>query len=121
MKPVGGVPRGPGAVEGCGEQALDLMDGERDETGVSRRGLARSGRGRGLGVGAVPELRGDDGADRQGGHHKHEVAEDRGVKARLALVQAEVALSELEPLFSQPPLMPVKWTLSLAGCRVLGR
>jgi hypothetical protein len=36
------------------------------------------------------------------------------VQARLALVQAEVVLAELESLFNRPPLMPVKRKLSLA-------
>jgi len=42
------------------------------------------------------------------------VAADRGVEPRLALVQAEVVLSEFESFFSQPPLIPVKKKSSLA-------
>jgi hypothetical protein len=42
------------------------------------------------------------------------VAEDRGVQAGLALVQAEAVLAELEIFLNQPPLMPVKRKLSLA-------
>jgi hypothetical protein len=47
----------------------------------------RPGRRRCLGVGAVPEHRGGDSADRKGGHDQDEVAQDRGVEAGLALVQ----------------------------------
>jgi hypothetical protein len=39
---------------------------------------------------------------------------DRGVEPGLALVQAEVALAELEALLNRPPLMPVKRKSSLA-------
>jgi hypothetical protein len=42
------------------------------------------------------------------------VAEDRGVEPDLALVQAEAVLPELEILFSQPLLIPVKKKSSLA-------
>ena len=115
------MPVGRGALEGGGEQPFCLVNGDRDHAWFSRRRLARRDGRRGLGVGAVPELGGGDGADGQGGYDQHEVAQDRGVQARLALVQAEAVLAELESLLSQPPLMPVKWTLSLAGCRVLGR
>ena len=61
-----------------------------------------AGRAAGLGGGAVPELGGGDGADREGGHDEHEVAEDRGVEPCLALVQAELVLSELESFFYWP-------------------
>jgi hypothetical protein len=52
-----------------------------------------------LGAGAVAELGGGDGADGEGGHDEHEVAADGGVEPCLALVQAEVVLSELESFF----------------------
>ncbi|MCW2931571.1 MAG: hypothetical protein JWM19_2533 [Actinomycetia bacterium] len=73
---------------GC-EQAFYLRDGQRDQAGVGRWCLAWAHGGRGLGVGAVPELGGGHGADGEGGHDQHEVAEDRGVEPGLALVQAE--------------------------------
>jgi hypothetical protein len=45
----------------------------------------------GLGIGAVAE-QGSDGADRQGGHYQHGVADECGVQPGLALVQAEAAV-----------------------------
>lgn len=42
-------------------------------------------------IGIGPGYRGGD-ADGQGGHDTHEVAADRGVEPRLALIQAEVIL-----------------------------
>src|SRR5579875_2102992 len=45
---------------------------------------------------------GGDGANRQGGHHEHGVADDRGVQPGLALVQPEAVLSELEILLHRP-------------------
>jgi hypothetical protein len=83
-----------------GEQAFYLGDGQRDHAGVERRGLVRGDRGRRLGIGAVPELGGGDGADGQGGHDEHDVAQDRGVEPGLALVQAEAVLPELEILLA---------------------
>src|ERR1700691_2570790 len=50
----GGQALGPG--EGCGEQALDLVDGQRDHARVLWRCLARRDGRRGLGTGAVPDL-----------------------------------------------------------------
>ena len=76
--------------------------------------LIGRGRGRGLGTGPGVQQRGGDGADRQGGHDEHDVAEDRGVEPDLGLVQAEAVLAELEILLNRPPLMPVKWKSSLA-------
>ena len=102
------------AAEGGSEQALDLVDGQRDQPGVCGRLVVWPGRRRCLGAGAVPQLGGGDGADREGGHDQHEVAQDRGVEAGLALVQAEAALAGLEALLSRPPLMPVKQESSLA-------
>ena len=105
--PGGGVASGASgrrgrAAEGGGEQALDLVDGQRDQPGVGGRLVVRPGGRRGLGVGAVPQLRGGDGADGQGGHDQHGVRQDRGVEAGLALVQAEAALAELEALLHGP-------------------
>ena len=60
LEPVGGVAGWFRVAEGFGEQAFDLADGERDETGVGRRRGVRPGWRRGLGVGAVPELGGGD-------------------------------------------------------------
>jgi hypothetical protein len=59
----------------------------------------------GLGIGAVSELGGGDGPDRQGGHDQHDVAQDRGVQPGLALIRAEAVLAGPEILFcglSQP-------------------
>jgi hypothetical protein len=88
-EPSCGVPTGVRAGESPGEQAFYLRDGERDHAGVGRWCLAgREGRWD-LGIGAVPELRGGHGADGQGGHDQHGVAQDRGVQPGLALVQAQ--------------------------------
>ena len=97
-----------------GEQALDLRDSQRDHAWFGGRRLIGPDRGWCLGIGAVFQEGGGDGADRQGGHHQHGVAEDRGVQAGLALVEAEAVLAELEIFLNQPPLMPVKRKLSLA-------
>jgi hypothetical protein len=114
------VSAGVAAGEGVCEQAFYFWDGERDHPRVGRRGLIGDGRRRGLGIGAVLEQGGGDGADGQGGHDQHEVAEDRGVEPGLALVQAEAVLPEPEVLLSRPPLMPMKWNLSLAMPQILG-
>jgi hypothetical protein len=113
-EPSGGVTSGfPEGESGC-EQAFYLRGGERDHPRVGRRGLVRRQGRRGLGIGAVPELGGGDGADRQGGHDQHDVTLDRGVKPGLALIQAEAVLPEPEIFFSRPPLIPVKKKSSLA-------
>ena len=70
-----------------GEQALDLRDGQRDRSGFGWWRLVRPDRGRCLGIGAIFELGGGDGADRQRGHDEHDVPDDRGVEPGLALVQ----------------------------------
>ena len=70
--------------------------------GSGRRGLAWGYGRRCLGVGPVPELRGGHGADGQGRHDQHEVAEDRGIEPGLALVQAEAVLPELEIFLDRP-------------------
>ena len=79
-------------LEGGGEQAPDLRDGQRDHPGIWRRLAGPHWRGR-LGIGAVVEQGRGDCADRQGGHHQHEVAEDRGIEPGLGLVQAEAVLA----------------------------
>ena len=89
--------RGPGG-EG-GEEALDLRDGQRDHAGLGGRRLICPDGGRCLGVGAVLQQRGGDGADGEGGHDEHGVAGDRGVEPGLALVKAEAVLAELEIFF----------------------
>jgi hypothetical protein len=114
LEPSGGVAGWLGAAEGGGEQAFDLVDGERDQPGVGGRLFVGPGGRRSLRVGAVPQLGGGDGADGEGGHDQHDVPQDRGVEAGLALVQAEAALPELEALFSRPPLMPPKRESPLA-------
>jgi hypothetical protein len=83
----------------------DLRDGQRDHSRVGWRPLIGPGRRWCLGAGAVPEQGGGDGADRQGGHHQHEVAGDRCVQADLRLVQAEAVLAEFE-IFSGRPAAP---------------
>jgi hypothetical protein len=83
----GGAGRG-----GQGQQAGDLGGGQRDHAGVGGRGLAGPERGRRLGVGAVPELGGGDGADGQGGHDQDGVPGDGGVEADLGFIQAEEVL-----------------------------
>jgi hypothetical protein len=95
-------------AEGGGEQPLYFVDGERDQAGVTGRRIAWPGGRRCLGAGAVPELGGGDGADSEGGHDEHEVAADRGVEPRLALVQAEAVLAELESSFTGHP-SPAAW------------
>ncbi len=98
FEPVGGVAGWVWLAEGGGEQPLYFVDGERDQAGVAGRRLVWPG-GQRLGGGAVPELGGGDGADGEGGHDEHEVTADRGVEGCLALVQAELVLSELESFF----------------------
>jgi len=73
----------------------------------------QAGLGRRLGTGAVFQQRGGDGADRQGGHDQHGVAEDRGVQAGLALVEADAVLAELEIFFDWPsqPAAPISRVL----------
>jgi hypothetical protein len=63
---------------------------------------------------------GGDGADREGGAGQHGVAGDRVEEPDLGLVQPELPLAELEFLLSRPPLMPMKWNLSLAMPQILG-
>jgi hypothetical protein len=86
--PASGVSRRVEPEGAAAEQACDLGEGQRDHPGVGRR-LARPGRCRGLGIAAVAEHGGGDGADRQGGYDQHEVTGDRGIQPCLALVQAE--------------------------------
>jgi hypothetical protein len=77
-----------GPFQFCCEQAPDLADGQRDEAGASGRRCVGPGWRGCLGIGAVPQLGGGDGADRQGGHDQDDVPQDRGVEPDLALVQA---------------------------------
>ena len=81
---------------------LYLRDGQRDHPGVGRGWLAGPGGWWCLGVGAVLQEGGGDGADGQGGHHQHEVAGDRGVEADLGLAGAEAVLAEFEVFFHGP-------------------
>jgi hypothetical protein len=101
LQPACGVAGRVRLAERGGEQSPDLGDGERDEARIGGGCGVRAGRRRGLGVGAVPEHRGGDGADREGGHDQDEVAQDRGVEPGLALVQPEAALPELEGLLNR--------------------
>jgi hypothetical protein len=63
--PVDDEPPGQSAGGEGGEQSLDLRDGQRDHAGFPRWRLAGPGGGRCLGVGAVLEAGGGDGADGQ--------------------------------------------------------
>src|SRR5216683_1914054 len=69
----------------------------------ARCGPAATAGWRRLGIGAVLEQGGGDGADRQGGHDQDGVPGDRGVEPDLGLVQPEVVLAELEVLLDGPP------------------
>ena len=111
--PVLGVAWWAGRVGEGGEQAGDLGDGQRDHARVGGRRLIWPGRGWRLGVGALPQRGGGDGADGQGRHDQHGVPGDRGVEPDLGLVEAEAVLAEAEFFFSQPPLIPVKKKSSL--------
>ena len=111
--PVNDKPPGHGPGGEGGEDALDLRDGQRDHAGFWRWRLIGPDRGRCLGIGAVFQQGGGDGADGQGGHDQYGVAEDRSVEPGLALVQPEAVLAEFEIFFSQPPLIPVKKKSSL--------
>src|ERR1035437_2028352 len=64
---------------------------------------ARSDRSGCLGVGAVAEQGGGDGAGREGGHHQDAVPGDRGIQPDLGLVQPELVLPEFESFFYGPP------------------
>ena len=92
FEPARGVAGRLWPAAGGGQQPLHFVDGERDQAGVAGRRFVWPGGWRRLGAGAVPEVGGGDGADGEGGHDEHEVAEDRGVEPCLALVQAEVIL-----------------------------
>jgi len=86
---VDGLPGAGGEVE----QAFDLDDGQRDQPGLGWWWLGRAGRGAGcfsvsVGVGA------GDRADGESGHDEDEVPRDRGVRAGLELVVAELVLGE---------------------------
>ena len=83
----------------------------------------RAGPGRCLGVGAVTQQRGGDGADGQGGHHQHGVAGDRGVQPGLALVEAEAVLEVGDTLQDYSHRLPAEVEITnprhpLAGRRV---
>ena len=103
LEPAGGVAGWLWAAEGGGEQALDLVDGAAG-SGRGRAGGLSSGLAGGGAWAPVRflQLGGGDGADREGGHDEHEVAQDRGVEPGLALVQAEAALPELESFLHWP-------------------
>jgi hypothetical protein len=74
LEPVGGMPAGPGLVEGGGKQPFHLVDGEGDETWVVGGRLTWAGRWRGMGAGVAPERGGGHGADGEGGHDQHGMA-----------------------------------------------
>jgi len=84
---------------GPGEQAGDLRDGQRDHARVGWWRLARPGRRWWLGIGAVFEQGGCDGADCEGGHDQHGVPGDRGVEPDLGLIQPEAVLAGPETFF----------------------
>ena len=85
-----------------GEQAGDLGDGQRDHARVGGGRLAGPDRRRCLGIGAVLEQGGGDGADGQGGHDQHGVPGDRGVEPDLGLIEAEAVLAGPESFFHRP-------------------
>jgi hypothetical protein len=68
-----------------------IRDGQRDHAGLGGRWLVGADRGWRLGIGAVGQQRGGDGADGQGGHDQHGVAGDGGVEPGLALIEAEAS------------------------------
>ena len=47
-------------------------------------------------------MRCSDCADGESGEGEHDVPQQRGVEADLGLVEPEVVLADLEPLFGQP-------------------
>ena len=98
VQPVPGMGGRVRVQESCGEQAADLRDGQRDHPGLGGRRLIRPDWRRRLGIGAVFQQGGGNGADRQGGHDQHDMTGDRGIEPDLALVQAEAVLAELEIL-----------------------
>src|SRR5207245_9034802 len=77
-------------------------DGQRDHARGGWGWLARPDGRRRLGIGAVAQQGGGDGADSQGGHDQHGVAGDRGVEADLGLVQTEAVLTEFKAFFYRP-------------------
>ena len=95
-----GVAWRPGPGGGGGEEPPDLRDGKRDQARVGGRRLVRADRSGRLGIGAVAEQRGGDGADCERCHDEHRVPGDRGIQPDLRLVQAEAVLPELEGLLA---------------------
>ena len=91
LQPVGCVAGRFRPVQCRGEETPDLADGKRDEAGVCRRRRVGACWRGGLGVGAIPELGGGNGADRKGGHDQDDVPQDCGVEPGLALVEPEAA------------------------------
>jgi hypothetical protein len=84
LQPVGCVAGRFRPVQCRGEETPDLADGKRDEASAcGRRRVGACWRG-GLGVGAIPELCGGDGADRKGGHDQDDVPQDCGVEPGLS-------------------------------------
>ena len=65
-----------------------------DQPGVGGRLVVRPGGRRSLGAGAVPQLGGGDGADREGGHDQHEVPQDRGVEQVIVVPGARVRVKD---------------------------
>jgi hypothetical protein len=82
MCPRDDVPGGQGPGGEGGEEALDL----RDHAGFRRWRLIGPDGGWRLGIGAVFELGGGDGADGQRGHDQHDMTGDRAVEADLGFM-----------------------------------
>src|SRR5260370_22726968 len=100
--PVDDKPPGQGPDGEGGEQSLDLGDGQRDHAGLGGGRLTGPDRGRGLGVGAVLDQGGGDGADGEGGHDEHGVAGARGGEARPGPGGGAASPCQVRKLFYPP-------------------
>jgi hypothetical protein len=76
-----------------GEQAFYLGDGQRDQAGSGGGGWPGVTGGGALGVGAVLQLGGGDGADRQGDHHPSSKSSSTGHCIPAALISRVLASS----------------------------
>ena len=83
-------------------QSPDLGDAQRDQAGVVRRWFVRACRWRGGAVGGLTHLGGGDRAGCEGDDGQDDVAQQRGVEADLAVVEAELVLADLEILLHRP-------------------
>ena len=102
VRPVLGVAGWAGLQEGAASRRLISGTVSGIMPGVGGRRLIGPDRWWRVGVGAVAQLGGGDGADGEGGHDEDGVAGDRVVEADLGLVEAEVVFAELEAFFDGP-------------------